>query len=81
MANILSLHFGIHDSAAALFDDYRIVAAIQKERLNREKKSGGPPIDCIREVLAKGAYPPKADSNHRTTECPLIAKSRPEDAG
>ena len=60
MANILSLHFGIHDSAAALFDDYRIVAAIQKERLNREKKSGGPPIDCIGEVLAIGGIPPKS---------------------
>lgn len=58
MANILSLHFGIHDSAAALFDDYRIVAAIQKERLNREKKSGGPPIDCIGEVLAIGGIAP-----------------------
>lgn len=51
MTNILSLHFGIHDSSAALFDDYRVVAAVQLERLNRQKKSGGPPKECIEEVL------------------------------
>ena len=35
MSNILSIHFGIHDSAAALFDDYQVVAAVQRERLVR----------------------------------------------
>lgn len=54
MTNILSLHFGIHDSSAALFDDYRVVAAVQRERLVREKKAGGAPKECIDEVLSIG---------------------------
>jgi len=54
MAAILSVLDGIHDSAAALFDDYRVIAAVQRERLTRRKKDGGPPEDCIDEVLAVG---------------------------
>ncbi len=54
MSNILSIHFGIHDSSAALFDDYRVVAAVQRERLVREKKAGGAPKECIDEVLSIG---------------------------
>lgn len=54
MSNILSIHFGIHDSSAALFDDYRVVAAVQRERLVRQKKAGGAPKECIDEVLAIG---------------------------
>jgi len=34
---ILSLHSGPHDSSAALFDDYRILAAVAEERMNRVK--------------------------------------------
>lgn len=52
MVHILSIFDGPHDSAAALFDGYRIIAAMQKERLTREKKDGGRPDDCIDEVLA-----------------------------
>jgi carbamoyltransferase len=55
MVNIISIHFGIHDSSAALFSDYRVVAAIQRERLTREKKAGGAPKECIDEVLSIGA--------------------------
>ena len=54
MTSILSIHFGNHDSSAALFDDYRVVAAVQRERLIREKKAGGPPKECIDEVLSIG---------------------------
>jgi carbamoyltransferase len=55
MAYILSVHWGgNHDSAAALFDDYEIIGAIQKERLTRTKKDGGEPKDCIDDVLALG---------------------------
>ena len=54
MTNILSIHFGIHDSSAALFDDYRVVAAVQRERLIRKKKAGGAPTECIDEVLSIG---------------------------
>ena len=54
MSNILSIHFGIHDSSAALFDDYQVVAAVQRERLVRQKKAGGAPKECIDEVLAIG---------------------------
>lgn len=48
---ILSLHSGPHDSSAALFDDYRIVAAVAEERLNRVKGSGGFPELALNEVL------------------------------
>ena len=52
MATILSLLDGVHDSSAALFDDYRVIAAVQRERLTRRKKDGGRPEECIDEVLA-----------------------------
>jgi carbamoyltransferase len=48
---ILSLHSGPHDSSAALFDDYRLLAAVAEERLNRIKCSGGFPDQSIAEVL------------------------------
>lgn len=54
MSIILSVHHGIHDSSAALWDDYRVIAAVQRERLVRQKKAGGPPHECIDEVLAIG---------------------------
>jgi carbamoyltransferase len=37
-----------------LLDDYRVVAAVQEERLSRIKKNGGPPHDCVAEVLSIG---------------------------
>ena len=49
---ILAVHSGIHDTSAALFDDYRLLAAVQKERISRIKKDGGAPQACIEEVLA-----------------------------
>jgi carbamoyltransferase len=48
---ILSLHSGQHDSSAALFDDYRLLAAVAEERLNRVKGSGGFPEKAIAEVM------------------------------
>jgi carbamoyltransferase len=48
---ILSVHSGPHDSSAALFDDYRLLAAVAEERLNRVKTSGGFPTQSIAEVL------------------------------
>ncbi len=48
---ILSLHSGPHDSSAALFDDYRVLAAVAEERLNRIKGSGGFPERALAEVL------------------------------
>ena len=48
---ILAFHSGYHDSAAAAFDDYRCVAAVQQEQLSREKSSGGVPWLAIDEVL------------------------------
>ncbi|HMK67015.1 MAG TPA: carbamoyltransferase N-terminal domain-containing protein, partial [Stellaceae bacterium] len=59
MTAILSIHDGSHDSSAALFDDYRIVAAAQKERLTRVKKDGGAPHECVREVLDLGGIRPE----------------------
>jgi carbamoyltransferase len=48
---ILSLHAGPHDSSAALFDDYTILAAVAEERMNRVKGSGGFPEHSLAEVL------------------------------
>ena len=48
---ILAFHSGYHDSAAAVFEDYRCIAAVQQERLSREKGSGGLPWLAIDEVL------------------------------
>jgi carbamoyltransferase len=48
---ILAFHSNVHDSAAAAFEDYRCVAAVQQERLSREKGSGGLPWLAIDEVL------------------------------
>jgi carbamoyltransferase len=48
---ILSMHHGPHDSSAALFDDYDLLAAVAEERLNRVKGSGGFPDQAIAEVL------------------------------
>lgn len=48
---ILSLHHGPHDSSAALFDDYSVLAAVAEERMNRVKGSGGFPEQSLAEVL------------------------------
>ena len=32
---ILSVHSGVHDVGAAVFDDYHLLAAVQLERLTR----------------------------------------------
>ena len=48
---ILAFHSNVHDSAAAVFEDYQCVAAVQQERLSREKGSGGLPWLAIDEVL------------------------------
>jgi carbamoyltransferase len=48
---ILSLHHGAHDSSAALFDDYTVLAAVAEERMNRVKCSGGFPERAMAEVL------------------------------
>ena len=49
---ILAFHPGAHDSSAAVFEDYRLLAAVQEERLTRQKGSGdGVPWLAIDEVL------------------------------
>jgi predicted NodU family carbamoyl transferase len=49
---ILAFCSGTHDAAAAAFDDYELVAAVQEERLRREKGWGGAiPWLAIDEVL------------------------------
>jgi len=49
---ILTVHTGIHDAAAALFEDYELRAAVQLERLTRRKGDGSQyPNLCIDEVL------------------------------
>jgi carbamoyltransferase len=49
---ILAFQSGHHDASAAAFDDYRLIAAVQEERLRREKGFGGNlPWLAIDEVL------------------------------
>jgi carbamoyltransferase len=49
---ILSVHTGIHDAAAAVFEDYSLRAAVSLERLTRYKNDGrNYPDACIDEVL------------------------------
>lgn len=50
----LAIHSSCHDSSAALFDEYHLLAASQKERLTREKGAGGEPLACVQEVLSIG---------------------------
>jgi carbamoyltransferase len=54
-----------HDSAAALIIDGEVVCAVEEERLNRKKHSGGFPIHAIKECL-KSANLEIADIDHIT---------------
>jgi len=47
---VLGVHDG-HNAAAALMESGTIVAAVQEERIVREKNRGGLPVNAIREVL------------------------------
>ncbi len=50
---ILGFHASIHDASAAAFDDYKLIAAVQEERLTRVKGWGnGVPWLAIEEVLS-----------------------------
>jgi carbamoyltransferase len=50
---ILTVHNGIHDAGAAIFEDYELLAPVQLERLTRHKGDGSVYPDlCIDEVLA-----------------------------
>lgn len=50
---ILAAHSGSHDAGAALFDDYKLLAAVQLERLTRYKCDGREHPDlAIDEVLS-----------------------------
>lgn len=51
---ILSVHSSYQDTSAALFNDYDVLGAIQKERQVRSKGAGGDPTDCIDAVLRLG---------------------------
>ena len=49
----LGIHPGYHDAVAVVFDDYRMLAAVQLERLTRVKIDGGRvPDEAIDECLA-----------------------------
>jgi len=50
---ILGVHSGYHDACAALYDDYKLVAAVAQERMTRRKIDGGRvPVEAIDECLA-----------------------------
>ena len=52
--HILGLSAYYHDSAAALIEDGRIVAAAQEERFSRKKHDAGFPEHAVRYCLAEG---------------------------
>lgn len=57
---ILGVHSGYHDACAALFDEYRMVAAVAQERLTRRKIDGGRvPTEAIAECLAIAGCGPR----------------------
>src|SRR5262249_26206003 len=57
---ILTAHTGIHDAGAALFEDYKLLAAVQLERLTRFKCDGRDlPVLAIDEVLSIAGKPRK----------------------
>jgi carbamoyltransferase len=47
----LGINYGLHDSAAAIACDGRVVFAIAEERLSRKKHDGGFPVLAIRAAL------------------------------
>jgi predicted NodU family carbamoyl transferase len=49
---ILTVHTGFHDTGSALFEDYTLRAAVQLERLTRQKGDGR--VDFI--VTKQGIY-------------------------
>jgi carbamoyltransferase len=50
---ILGVHTGRHDAGAALFDDYRMIAAVALERMTRFKNDGNRfPDEAVDECLA-----------------------------
>src|SRR5207302_6760303 len=53
---ILGVHAGQHEASATLFDEYRVLGAVQMERLNRIKGAGVLPDEwawpCVDEVLS-----------------------------
>ncbi len=56
---ILGLNLGLHDGAAALFDGYRILGAVQLERLTRRKNHGnGYARECVDELMSMAGVTP-----------------------
>lgn len=53
--NILAIHDG-HNASAAFMESGKVVAAIQEERLTRQKNHGGFPEHAIHEVLRIAGY-------------------------
>jgi carbamoyltransferase len=51
---ILGISAFYHDSAAALIEDGRIVAAAQEERFTRKKHDPRFPVNAIRYCLSEG---------------------------
>ena len=50
---VLGVHSGYHDACAALYDGYKLVAAVAQERMTRRKVDGGRvPTEAIDECLA-----------------------------
>ncbi len=69
---ILGISAFYHDSAAALIEDGRIVAAAQEERFSRKKHDARFPVHAIRYCLSRGRHRDWAAS---TTSCSTTSRS------
>jgi carbamoyltransferase len=56
---ILGISAFYHDSAAALVEDGRIIAAAQEERFSRKKHDNGFPVGAVKYCLARGGAGPE----------------------
>ena len=68
---ILGISAYYHDSAAALVEDGRIVAAAQEERFSRRKHDNGFPVGAIKFCLSRGRVGPEGPDRVVFYEKPL----------
>ena len=73
---VLGLSFGYHDSAAALINDGKIVAAIQEERFSRQKNDRSYPENAIKYCLTSGGILAKDLDSVVYYEQPLLKFDR-----
>ena len=56
---ILGISWGLHDTSACLLCDGIVIAAVEEERFNREKRTGYFPLQSVKYCLNKGGISPQ----------------------